>query len=75
MELRKTEGYHLRAVIIRSITERHYEPGRHDRCLKMIWRRHIRPQFGICYHTYLRYIKYLAQTEQYDRSCGMEKPR
>lgn len=27
----------------------HYEPGRHDRCLKRVWRFMVRPELGLSY--------------------------
>lgn len=50
-------GYYKRAAVIQAITRRHYEPERQDRCYAAVWRRYIRPAFGICYATYLRYLK------------------
>lgn len=65
--MQKTRGYNIRAARIRELTELHYEPGRQDRCLKTVWRRHIYPVYGISYHAYLRYIRYLTHTQHYDR--------
>lgn len=48
-------GYFKRAKAIQELTARHYEPGRQDRCLKWVWRVHIKPLFGICYQTFLTY--------------------
>ncbi len=41
---------------VRTITMKHYEVGNQSRCYKAVWRSHIYPKFGICYHTYLSYI-------------------
>lgn len=51
-------GYAKRARILQELTEQHYEPERQDRCYKAIWRLHIYRQFGICYITYLKYLRY-----------------
>ena len=34
----------------------HYEPGNHARSLKAVWRRHIRPAYGISYRTFRKYM-------------------
>lgn len=49
-------GYYQRAEAIRQLTAQFYEPERHDRCYKWVWRRHIFPRYGICYNTYLTYL-------------------
>ena len=50
-------GYYRRAMVIQEITKRHYEPERQDRCYAAVWRKYIRHTFGICYASYLRYLK------------------
>lgn len=50
-------GYYKRAKIIQTLTAEFYQPERHDRCYKWVWRKHINPQFGMCYHSYLRYLR------------------
>lgn len=62
----KTTGYNIRAQRIRELTEQHFEPGRQDKCLKMVWRRHVQPVYGISYRAYLRYIRYLKHCQNYD---------
>lgn len=39
------------------VTAEYYEPGRHDRCYKWVWRKVIRDQFHIEYRTYLQWIR------------------
>lgn len=51
------KGYYRRAMTIQEITRRYYEPERQDRCFAAVWRRYIYPAFGICYASYLRYLK------------------
>lgn len=51
------KGYYKRARIIQEITRKHYEPERQDRCYAAIWRKHIRDTFGMCYNTYMKYVK------------------
>lgn len=51
------KGYYRRARMIQEITRKHYEPERQDRCYAAVWRKHIRPVFGICYCTYMKYLK------------------
>lgn len=52
---------HYRSTIekvkmIRSITQRYYEPGNHQRSYKAVWRRYINPIYPMSYGTYLRYL-------------------
>ncbi|MEG1499391.1 MAG: hypothetical protein RRX93_07795 [Bacteroidales bacterium] len=49
-------GYYQRVAVIKEITAAHYAPY-HDQCYKMIWKKYIHSQFGICYQTYLNYLK------------------
>ena len=35
----------------------HHERGNQSRSLKQVWRRYAQPELGICYHTFLRYLK------------------
>ena len=42
---------------IRLLVKRHYEPGNHMRCYKAVWRRYVYPKTGICYRTFLNYLK------------------
>lgn len=51
------KGYQQRAWIIQSITSQHYEPENQAKCKKAVWRKHIYPAYGICYRTYLAYLK------------------
>lgn len=39
------------------VTSQYYEAGRHDRCYKWVWRKHIRDTFHIEYRTYLQWIR------------------
>jgi hypothetical protein len=39
------------------IVKAHYEPGRHDRSLKAVWRRWVYPVYPVSYVTVRRYIK------------------
>lgn len=40
----------------------HYESGNQSRSLKQVWRRYAQPELGICYHTFLRYLKAESQS-------------
>lgn len=42
---------------IRDITRAHHEEGNQSRCYRAVWRRYIAPRYGICYDTYLKYLK------------------
>ena len=47
------------------ITQQYYEPGRQDRCLRWVWRKHIRDLFHVEYATYLTWLrKERARTQQ-----------
>ena len=47
------------------ITQQYYEPGRQDRCLRWVWRTHIRDLFHVEYATYLTWLrKERARTQQ-----------
>lgn len=61
----------LRAKAIRELTMRYYEPGRKDRSYMWVWRRYIRPQFGICYRTYMTYLD-IPTGDDEPRRDGME---
>lgn len=50
------KGYYKRAKEIQEIDRQHYQPY-HSDCHKMVWRTHIRDQFGIEYPTFLKYLK------------------
>ena len=39
------------------ITEQYYEPGRHDRCYRWVWRKYIYEMFHIEYRTYLKWLR------------------
>jgi len=52
----KYESTLQRIEMIQQITKQHYEEGNQSRSYKAVWRNHIRPQFGICYRTYLNYV-------------------
>lgn len=62
------KGYYIRAKMIQEFTAQHFEPGRQDRCYAAIWRRYIYPRLGICYMTYLRYLKARAPGEASSQS-------
>lgn len=51
------------ARALQELTAQHYEPERHDRCYKWVWRKYVYPQFGICYHSYLRYLHTVVPAE------------
>lgn len=45
-----------RAKIIRSITERYYEPDNNAKCYKAVWKKYINPIYPMSYRTYLNYL-------------------
>lgn len=57
------KGYNVRALRIKEITAEHYEPENHAKCYKVVWKRYIYPRFGICYATYLKYLRVEVKEE------------
>ncbi|MCF0219101.1 MAG: hypothetical protein HUK14_04895 [Muribaculaceae bacterium] len=53
-----------RAKKLKALTNLHYEAGNQSKCYKAVWRRHIYPEFGICYRTYLSLIGIDPDTER-----------
>lgn len=47
----------LRAQAVRRLASVYYEPGNQGRCHKSVWRNYVYPEYGICYRTYLKYIR------------------
>lgn len=58
------KGYYIRARKIQELTAEHYEVENHAKCYKAVWKKHIRPLFGIDYRTYLRYLKVRVPQEK-----------
>jgi hypothetical protein len=50
----KSTEHRIREIC--ELTRQHYEEGNQSKCYRAIWRKHIEPRYGICYHTYLSYI-------------------
>ena len=46
-----------RAKEIQLIAAKHYENGVQAKCYKAVWRKYIYPNIGICYNTFLTYLK------------------
>ena len=51
------KGYLQRAKMIQELAAQYYEPENHAKCYKAVWKKQIFPQFGICYRTFLNYLK------------------
>lgn len=51
------KGYYRRVKAVQELTTQHYEPERQDRCRKWVWRKYVEPLYGICYMTYLSYLR------------------
>jgi hypothetical protein len=60
-----------RAADVRDLHRQYYEPGRHDRCKRWIYRNHIYPRFGISITTYFRYLNETTEP----RCSRQEDPR
>lgn len=56
MVKKRYESTYRKAEMIAKITQEHYEAGNLQKCYAAIWRKYIRPRFGICYNTYLNYL-------------------
>lgn len=58
--MKKEKPHHpstlARAALCRKIAAQHYEPGNYSRSYHAVWRHHIRPIYGCCYHTFLSYL-------------------
>ena len=56
-----SEKKHHRNMILKirnvnAIVQREYEPGRHDKSYKAVWRKYVFPVYPMCYRTFLNYI-------------------
>jgi hypothetical protein len=47
----------IRARAAQRIAAKHYEVGNQSKCYKAVWRRFVFPNMGICYATFLTYLK------------------
>ena len=56
------QSYVIRAKEIQELTKQHYEPENQNKCYKAIWRRLIYKKYGVCYRTYLNYLRYCDPT-------------
>ena len=46
-----------RAQMAQRIAAKHYEPGNYSKSLRAVWKNYISPQMGVCYATFLKYLK------------------
>lgn len=51
------ESTKARAKTVQMITAKHYEKGNQAKSYKAVWRHYIAPIMGICYPTFLAYLK------------------
>lgn len=51
------KGYKIRARTIQETAKKHFEPGNQAKCWRQVHKKHIQPVFGICYDTFLKYLK------------------
>lgn len=55
--------YRLRRIAdIQQLAREHYEPGRHDRSWRVVWRKHIAPVYHIGFRTFMSYMKTNLET-------------
>lgn len=62
------KGYKIRARTIQDTARKHFEPGNQAKCWRQVHKKHIQPVFGICYDTFLKYLKVDVS------DIGQEKP-
>ncbi len=46
-----------RAKAAQMIAAKHYEQGNQSKSRKAVWRRYVAPAMGVCYSTFLAYLK------------------
>lgn len=46
-----------RAQMAQKIAAQHYEAGVQSKSLHAVWKHFIKPQMGVCYATFLAYLK------------------
>ena len=51
------ESTKIRAKEAQAIAKKHFEDGNQSKSLKAVWRRYARPTMGVCYPTFLSYLK------------------
>lgn len=60
------------------IANSYYEPGRHDRCYRWVWRKYIRDTFHVDYMTFMRWLREERQTQRRLHSrivlCSTKQP-
>lgn len=54
---KKSPSQTVREELALALARQHYERGNQARSLKMVWRRYAFPQLGICYRTFLNYVR------------------
>lgn len=52
-----TDSLKQRIKTVQEISRLYYEPGRHDRSYKWVWRYKVYPIIPICYRVFLNYMK------------------
>lgn len=57
MQRKQRKSTLLRARAVRRLSDVYYEPGNQSRCHKSVWRNFVYPEYGICYRTYLSYVR------------------
>lgn len=62
MQYRRLKAIEKVAKVIKA----HYEPQNHAKCYKQIWRNFIRPEMGLSYPTFVRYIKEIKHNKEID---------
>lgn len=50
------ENTRKKALIVRRLMSEHYQPERHDKCKRWVWRNYINPVMPMAERTFYRYI-------------------
>lgn len=51
-----TENTRKKAMLVQQLVEKHYEPGRQDRCLRWVYRHYVNPVYPMSERTFWRYV-------------------
>ena len=65
-----------RARKIQETVTQHYEKECRAKCLRAVWKHHVEEEFGINYHTFLRYLRYLhTDTSELEERLEQKRSR
>lgn len=55
--MEQLRNHELKALLVREIVEKHYEPGRQDRCRRWVFRNHVVKIYPMSERTFWRYLR------------------